>query len=79
MPELIKSVPRGFTGREADIDNVEDLHAIARDWYAAKILAGGEPQIVVGGALDGLCYFPVRLGGARYWVTGLGLFSAPTD
>ena len=74
MPHMVKVLPARFTGREATVDSIEDLHAIARDWYAAKIVAGGEPQIAVGGALDGLCYFEVQLGGVRYWMTGVGLF-----
>jgi hypothetical protein len=74
MPHLVKELPLQFTGREAKIDTIEDLHAIARDWYASKIIAGDEPRIFVGGALDGLCYFEVRLGGRPYWMTGVGLF-----
>ena len=74
MPHLVKAVPDRFTGRDAKIDDVGDLHAIARDWYAAKLMAGGEPHMVVGGPLDGICYFEVRLGRVRYWITGVGLF-----
>jgi hypothetical protein len=74
MPHLVKALPDRFTGRDAKVEDVGDLHAIARDWYGAKIVAGGEPSVVVSGALDGMCYFEVQLGGVRYWITGVGLF-----
>jgi hypothetical protein len=79
MPHVVKELPPLFTERAATVNTVDDLHAIAREWYAAKIVAGGEPRVVVGGALDGMCNFEVVLDRVRYWMTGVGLFDPRSD
>lgn len=54
-----------------------ELHQTARAWYALKVQKGEPPQVVVGGALDGLAHYEVELEGQLYWLTDVGLFTPP--
>lgn len=61
------------------MDESFDIHRTAAAWFAAKIANGERPCAVIGGALDGLRYFAIDLGGWTYWLTDAGLFSAPDE
>jgi hypothetical protein len=38
---------------------LDDIHETARAWFMAKTRNGATPEVVVGGPLDELRYFPV--------------------
>lgn len=52
-----------------------NIDATARKWFAVRTLKGGQPQRVLGGALDGLCYYEIDLDGRSYWLTERGLLT----
>jgi len=54
-----------------------DIHDTARQMFLAKITNGDMPQTLVGGQLDGLRYFVLKLDGRTYWITDRGLFDPP--
>jgi hypothetical protein len=54
-----------------------DLHDTAASYYLVMIANGKQPNVVVGGDLDGLRYFVTEIDGREYWVTDRGLFDPP--
>lgn len=63
------------------MDDLTDIHATARAWFAAKIANRATPEVVVGGTLDGLRYFPVVIdeNEPTQWLTEVGLFTPPAE
>lgn len=63
------------------MDDLTDIHATARAYFLAKVANGKVPEVVVGGPLDGLRYFPVVIDEDEptQWLTEVGLFTPPDE
>jgi len=58
------------------MDNLNDIHTIARSWYLVKIVNGATSQEIRGGILDGLHYYEIEVDSKTYWLTEAGLLCA---
>jgi hypothetical protein len=61
------------------MDEANDIHDTAHDWYQVKLAKGQTPRVVIGGQFDGLEYFAVEVSGCTYWLTESGLLDPPGD
>jgi hypothetical protein len=77
VPYQAKALPLRFLAVGVETDDIGDVRTTARRWYLARIVAGDEPKVAVGGSLDGTCYFEVCVGDTHYWLTEAGLIEPP--